>query len=261
VTNYGTCAILALPRLPERQLRFLLALETFSRGDDGWREAGMKLLAKTAGRSPNTAIKARDELVAAGAIEYRPGNGRGNHSSYRIKVPGIGDHLRGKVPKSAGKVPKNAGYLPSPERYPNGPRKGTQTGRVKVPKRNAVTSANANAALKPSALDTSALPARARVRDLLRAEDATVTEDIAAEVIKIIERRGVRDPVAVAVHEISVLGNGHGLIHEARHNADRAQWQREEPRVKQDDPARYDPTDVVAGIRKELSRKREERDG
>ena len=40
MTNYGTCAILALPKMPERRLRFLLALETFTRGEDGRREAG-----------------------------------------------------------------------------------------------------------------------------------------------------------------------------------------------------------------------------
>jgi hypothetical protein len=138
-TNYGICAILALPKLPERQLRVLLALETFTPGKDGWRTAGPKLLAKTAGLSVNTAIKARDELTGAGTIEYRPGNGRGNLSTYRIKVPNI------------------AGDLSGPERYPSAARKGTQTGPVKVPRRNALTSANANAALKASALKPSAL--------------------------------------------------------------------------------------------------------
>jgi hypothetical protein len=126
------------------QLRLLLALETFTRGEGGWREAGTDLLARYAGLAVNTAIKARGELVASGAVEYRPGNGRGHVSAYRIKIPNI------------------AGDLSTPERYPSAARKGTQTGVVKVPKRNAVTSGNISAVLEASVLEASVLPVRAR---------------------------------------------------------------------------------------------------
>jgi hypothetical protein len=254
VTNFGALAILALPKMPERQLRFLLALETFTRGEDGWREAGAEKLIERTGLSVNTAIKARGELVAAGAIDYRRGNGAGHVSVYRIRLPGIGDHL-GSRPK---KVPKNVGDL---KRYPTEARKGTQTRPKKVPKRNAVTSGNAFGGLEPSGLDTSGLPARVPVVDQLRAIDASVTEEVSAEVMKIIKSRPkVRDPVAVLDAELR-KGNGYSLIGEAKHNIDRAQWRRQDPRVKQDDPERYDPTDVVAEIRKERgwARKREER--
>jgi hypothetical protein len=130
MTNYGIRAILALPWLPERQLRFLLALETFTSGDGGWREAGTALLAQYAGQSVNTTVKARAELVKSGAVEYRPGSGRGHVGSYRTKVPSY------------------LGYLSSPERYPSAGRKGTQTEPVKVPKQNAVTCENESAVLK-----------------------------------------------------------------------------------------------------------------
>jgi hypothetical protein len=198
VTNFGTCAILALPRLPERQLRFLLALETFTRGEDGWRQAGTALLAKTAGLSVNTAVKACGELVASGAIDYHHGSGRGKLSTYRIKVLGIADHLSGQP-----KVPNIAGDLSAPERYPNGARKGTQTGSVKVPKRNAVTSANANTALEASALGSSALragrgggPATA-----VRAMFPGATDDVIEALIRDRAARGARNPAAVLAHE------------------------------------------------------------
>ena len=87
MTNFGTRAILALPKMPERRLRLLLALETFTRGEDGWREAGTGLLASTAGLSVNTAARARRELAKSGVIEYGRGDGRGHLSTYRIKVP------------------------------------------------------------------------------------------------------------------------------------------------------------------------------
>ena len=44
-SNYRTRAILRLPKLSERQRSFLLALETITRGEDGWRKAGLDLLA------------------------------------------------------------------------------------------------------------------------------------------------------------------------------------------------------------------------
>jgi hypothetical protein len=150
VTNFGTCAILALPPMPERQLRFLLALETFTRGGDGWREAGIELLAKTAGfRSSRTADKARGELVSAGMVDYRPGGGRGHRSAYRIRVRGIEDHL-----KAATEV---APFSPAPK----GGNPGSVKGAIQPDKggtRNAVASDDSFAALEPYALQAFALP-------------------------------------------------------------------------------------------------------
>ena len=122
MTNYGTLEILALPKMPERQLRFLLALETITCREDGRREVGIDLLAKKAGLSVNTAVRARRDLVKSGAIEYRRGDGRGHLSTYRIKVPINDVHLPEpeKVPSdtdhlsSPGKVPSDTDHLPSP---------------------------------------------------------------------------------------------------------------------------------------------------
>jgi hypothetical protein len=182
VTNYGTLAILALPKMPERQLRLLLALETVTPREGGWREVGTDLLASKAGLSVNTTARARRELAKSGAIDYERGDGRGHVSTYRMKVPHDVAHLPepGKVPtvtdhlSSPGKVPNDTGHLSGPkgdqvvgdlsepgkvpkqalERYPNGPRKGGS--------RNPATSANASGGLEPSGLEPSALPRAAR---------------------------------------------------------------------------------------------------
>ena len=119
MTNYGARVILAMPKMPERRLRFLLALETLPRREGGWREVKTGKLAEHAGLSVNTTVRARGELVASGAIEYKPGNGQGHVSAYRIKVT------------------NDAGDLQARQRYPTmlGTLKGTQTSPVKVPKR------------------------------------------------------------------------------------------------------------------------------
>lgn len=167
MTSFEVTAILALlPKPSSRVMRLLLAISTFRSGEDSWRSIGAALLARTAGLSHNTADAARTDAIKAGLIEYRPGNGKGNHSAYRLHV--------------GAKDPKNAGYLSGAQRYPATARKGTQLGSAKVPSRNPSTSANANAALNPSALQTSApTPARARAHARLAAADPAVS---AAEV-------------------------------------------------------------------------------
>ena len=181
MTNYGTRAILALPKMPERRLRFLLALETFTRREDGWREAGTELLASTAGLSAKTTARARRELATSGAINYRPGNGRGQVGTYRIKVPSDTVPL-----PELGKVPSDTDHLSEPERYPNGPRKGRKTGLVKVGTGHSVTSGNVIAALEPIALESSALarapahappPARDALIDVIKTEIKKTTGD------------------------------------------------------------------------------------
>jgi hypothetical protein len=220
VTNYGTRAILGLPKMPERQLRFLLGLETFTGREDGWREAGTALLASTAGLSVNTAARARVELVKSGAIEYRRGNGRGQVGPYRIKVPSVVVHLPepGKVPNDAGdlsgpeKVPNDAGDLSSPERYPNEPRKGTQTGLKKVPKRNAATSGNAIGALEPLALESSALPrtpARPDLRMILDGLDVDDESLMKFIVARIEGNPGIGDPAA---YLLGIVGKGEDAV-------------------------------------------------
>lgn len=135
MTNYGALAILALGRMPERQLRFLIALETITPAADGSRQIGATLLASKAGLSPSTAQRTRAELIKAGRIQYTRGNGRGNLSTYRLKFstdPDKGSHdtdnLSGAERCSSGSV-----------KVVNGTHKGSH--------RNPVTSANANGGL------------------------------------------------------------------------------------------------------------------
>jgi hypothetical protein len=155
VTNFGALAILGLPKIPERQLRFLLALETVTAREGGWRKIKADVLAAQAGASPNTSARARAELADAGLIEYRRGTGPGHPGSYRIRIDGID-----KPPKNAAtvNVPKNAATVnalnPAAERSPNGP------SNARTPK--AATSADASTALEPIALEPSALSRAAR---------------------------------------------------------------------------------------------------
>jgi hypothetical protein len=181
VTNFGTRAILALPKMPERRLRFLLALETFTRREDGWREAGTELLASAAGLSAKTTARARRELAASGAIEYRRGNGRGQLGTYRLKVPSDTVHL-----PEPGKVPSDGDHLSEPGKVVKQPRKGGQTGLEKVGTGHSLTSGNAIVGLEPIALESSGLarapapapaPARDALIDVIRTEIKKTTGD------------------------------------------------------------------------------------
>jgi hypothetical protein len=192
VTNFGTRAILALPKMPERRLRVLLALETLPRRGGGWREVKTGKLAEHAGLSVNTAVRARGELVASGAVEYRRGNGHGHVSAYRIKVTNDAGYLH-----SPAKVPNNAGDL---ERYPDEARKGTQTRPVKVPTGYSPTSQNVSGQLEPSQLEPSQL-SRAAPADVIRAVFPGATDDEIEIMIKDRTGKGARSPGAVLAHE------------------------------------------------------------
>jgi hypothetical protein len=199
VTNFGTLAILALPKMPERQRYLLLALETVTADADGWRPIGIELLARLAGPSVNTAIKARDELAAAGLIEYRRGTGPGHPSVYRLRFD-----LSNPVKDAATVNPvKNAATV-----NPVKPAAGTVSNAPRNPtSRNAATSGNAIAALEPIALEASAAHTRAHEtsrrphnrdpRLVLLGLDETVTDAEADTIAAALEADpDVRDPFA-----------------------------------------------------------------
>jgi hypothetical protein len=151
VTNYGALAILALGKMPERQLRLLIALETVTPSGHGWRSIGAALLASKAGLSPVTVALARDELAAAGRISYIPGNGRGHLSTFKLLFPIKGD-------SESDPLCEPKGTQDGAQRSSNGTRKGN-------PKKP-VTSANANTGLKAFGLVTSGLlPRSPRTED------------------------------------------------------------------------------------------------
>jgi hypothetical protein len=162
VTNFGTLAILALPKMPERQLRLLLALETVPARSGGWREVKTDVLASQAGPSVRTACKARAELARAGRIEYRPGTGPGHPGRYRLLFE------TGKPPKkrssdAARDNPGNNTARDNPGNDTAGDNPGNQApgslvnGPQKPTPPNALTSDDPSTALEPLALDTSAL--------------------------------------------------------------------------------------------------------
>ena len=158
MTNKGARAILGLPQMPERQLRFLLALETFTRREDGWRPSGTELLADAAGLSPRTVAKARSELVAAGLIDYRRGDGRGHVSTYQIRAPGVADHhLKVATEVATFKGGNDVATFTQAERWQPEPVKVADQAD-KGSRRNALTSRNSFGAPKDSALKESALP-------------------------------------------------------------------------------------------------------
>lgn len=231
--------------MPERQLRFLLALETFTRRDDCWREVGTALLASTAGLSVNTTARARGELVKSDAIGYRRGNGRGQVGTYRIKVPINDVHLPepGKVPSdtdhlsSPGKVPNNAGHLSEPGKVPKQPRKGTQPGSEKVPKRNAATSGNAIGALEPIALEPSALSRAGRDLGAALAGVGATDDEIDFTIDGIKNSSRVEDPAAYMLGTVAKPGGAARLLDRTRR---RLAAQDAAPRsCDRDGPGRY----------------------
>jgi hypothetical protein len=72
-------AILAAlpPTTPPRQLRLMLAIETFPAEADGWRPIAAELLMEAANISYPTFKTARQEVRAAGWADYEPGHGAG----------------------------------------------------------------------------------------------------------------------------------------------------------------------------------------
>ncbi len=212
MTNFGALAVLALPGIPERQLRVLLALETVTARDGGWRTIETGVLAAQARVSVNTAARARAELAKAGLIEYRPGTGPGHPGGYRLLVD------VDKPPKNAGAVnpPKNAGAVnppkPAPASHPNEPRKPTTP--------NAVTSADASIALEPLALEPSALreapdPAR-DPRTLL--DGLGINERLREHITGWMDDHGVRDPFA---YLLEITGKPENHEHGIRRFLDR----------------------------------------
>jgi hypothetical protein len=204
--------------IPKRQVDLLLALETFTPDDDGWREAGADLLDTETNLSPRTAARAREELTGAGWLDYERGDGRGYVSRYRVRLP--------DVPKKEGrqnagvKGRQNAGSEDSRDGY-MATFKGRQNDPVKVANdpdkgrhRNPATSADANGALKESALKSSA----SRARDV-RARDAYAPAREAADLNSHAERAPAAAPgpapegrarLATAWEERPEWGHGYG---------------------------------------------------
>jgi hypothetical protein len=188
-------------KIPQRQVDLLLALETFTADEDGWRTVGVDLIAHETGISPRTIAKARGELVAADWLDFARGDGRGHVSGYRTRLPSVPKGSKNaatfKGRKNAATFPAAKGGKPAPVKVANGPDKGGT--------RNPAASANANRALKELALKPSAAHARETSRRLhnrdprlvLLGLDETVTDAEAEAIAAALEADpDVRDPFA-----------------------------------------------------------------
>lgn len=182
MTNYGALAILAeLPEgAPARQVRLMIALETFRADADGWRTVSTGTLCRAASFSRNSLRRASRELAAAKLIEHEPGTWSGARSRWRFTF-----RLDLPPPKKGGTRghPKKGATQGAPsdrqERGPAQPRKGGQPSPGKgvppdegvpphaqhadQPERagkgaRRVTPDGVPTALEPSALNQSALP-------------------------------------------------------------------------------------------------------
>lgn len=164
-SNNHTRAILRLRgTIPKRQVDLLLALETFTPDDDGWREAGADLIDTETNISPRTAARARGELIAAGWLDYDRGDGRGHVSRYRVRLP----HVPKKGRQNADSKGRQNGESRGSQDDDMATFKGRQEDPVKVATepdkgrhRNPATSGDVIGALKESALK----PSAARTRD------------------------------------------------------------------------------------------------
>ncbi len=147
--------------IPKRQIELLLALETFTPDDDGWREAGADLIDSETGITPRTAARARGELIAAGWLDFDRGDGRGHVSRYRVRLPDVPKKGRQNADsKGRQNADSNASKDDDMATF-----KGRQQTPVKVATepdkgrhRNPAASANAIGALKDIALKSSASP-------------------------------------------------------------------------------------------------------
>lgn len=132
MSNYRVRQVLALGDMPERQLRFLIALASWLPDDTRSVKAGFSTLIETSGRSHNTIRKARRELEAAGKLTSITGRGRGNLTVWVLHcLPEKGTNDTGTLSPDGGKGTNDAGTVP---RTGNGG-KGTNRGSEKVPTR------------------------------------------------------------------------------------------------------------------------------
>ena len=121
VSNYRVRQVLALGPMPDRQLRFLIALATWLPDDSRAVRVGLDSLIKASGNSHNTVRKARRELEAVGKLASVSSRGRGHLTLWIADcLPEKGTSEGGPLcPDSAdGKDTSDAGPFNSAEKVP-----------------------------------------------------------------------------------------------------------------------------------------------
>lgn len=84
MSNYRVRQVLALDPMPDRELRFLLALATYMDDDSRNVKVGFSALTEATGRSADTARRGRKGNQKAGRISYLPGRGRGHLTTWTV---------------------------------------------------------------------------------------------------------------------------------------------------------------------------------
>jgi hypothetical protein len=84
VSNYRVRQVLALGRLPDRQLRFLVALATWLPDESRSVRVGFGTLLEHTGNARNTVKAARRELEADGRLSSVASRGRGHLTLWTV---------------------------------------------------------------------------------------------------------------------------------------------------------------------------------
>jgi hypothetical protein len=84
VSNYRVRQVLALGPMPDRQLRFLVALATWLPDDTRIVSVGFDTLIAETGNARNTVRQARRELEAARKVTSKRGDGRGHLTLWTV---------------------------------------------------------------------------------------------------------------------------------------------------------------------------------
>jgi hypothetical protein len=201
MSNYRVRQVLALGRLPERQLRLLVALATWMDDDTRTVRLGFDTLIRDTGNVRNTVKLARADAAAAGRLIWaQPQRGRGHLTVWTVLcLPEKGVNEHDPLPESV------KGVNPAAEKGSTEPGKRgqPQTADLQEPDHGLNRMAKTSGSLSD------------RVRELLSVVDPTVTERESDLIIARIKKNGGRDVLAIVRKNIAD-GDAAALIGELR---------------------------------------------
>jgi hypothetical protein len=200
MTNYRVRQVLALGRLPERQLRLLVALATWMSDDTRTVRLGFDALTAATGNVRNTVKAARADAAAAGRLTWQSSHGRGHLTVWTVLcLPEKGVNVSDPLPEPV------KGVNPATEKGSTEPDKRgqPQTADLQEPDHGLNRMAKSSGSLS------------VRVRELLSAAGGDVSERESDQIIARIKGNGGRDVLAIVRKNIAD-GDAGVLIDEAR---------------------------------------------
>jgi len=231
ISNYRVRQVLGLGAMPERQLRFLIALATWMSDETRTVRVGFETLIRESGKSHNTIRNARRELEAAGKLASHGGRGKGNLTVWTalcLPEKGVSDVDPHADPKGTSEVGTFSGESKGTSEVGTftsvgDSAKGTNREPQKVP-----TGGSKRYQPQPADQPEPEMGFNSRAKPLspgpgsLHAELAAVVPDVteretrlALEELK--SRPRVQSPRAVLLHEIKT-GGGPDLVALVRQN-------------------------------------------